>query len=442
LSIQDLLSRREFIQSSSQTLATLAALQAVAAACRAEVVKEPVRMGLIGCGSIMTFHIKNLIERHAPVVITHLCDVDPAQIDKAGSLVSKLQKSTPKICAHYEDLLDDQTVEAVLIATPHHWHMPIALAAIQAGKDIYLEKPASHVFHEGQLLIEAAKKHGRIVQHGSQMRSSPVTALAGKLLADGILGEVKIAKAWSVQQRDVPPVAADGDPPPGVDYDRWLGPAPKRPFNANRFHNKWRAFPEYGNGTIGDDGAHDLDIARWALGEKTHPVRVTAHASSIAYHDPEFPDNMNVAYQYADNKVLLYEDRQFTPYGLDGFDSGNAFYGSEGYMTFSRRGYFQVYLGPKAIKGPGVPPAIRGPNWRGYNEHMDNFLECVRTRKTTNADSETAHISCGLVHLANIAARTEQVLHFDPQREVILNNPAASELLTKTYRSPYQLPTV
>lgn len=440
LPMANVLTRRGFLRSSAQSAAALAALHAISADTRGQEKLQPIRLGLIGCGGIMQYHAQGMIERKSPVVFAYLCDVDPAQSDKIARAVSTFQSPSPRQTQRYEDVLDDRNVEAVIVATPHHWHMPIALRAIQAGKDVYIEKPASHVFREGQLLIQAAQKHGRIVQHGTQMRSSPVTQVAGKLLKDGIIGEVKIAKAWNVQRR-IPSVAvADADPPANVDYDRWLGPASLRPFNANRFHVNWRSSPEYGNGTIGDDGAHDLDMARWGLGVDTHPVRITGHSSSIAFHDPDYPDNMTVTYQYDENKVLLYEDRQFAAYGLDGFDSGNAFYGSDGYMIFSRRGYFQVYLGPKAEKGPGVPAELRGNRSRGYAEHMDNFLECVRTRKPTNATPEIAHLSCGLIHLGDIACRTQTVLQFDPIHEMVTNCSAANELLTKQYRAPYGLP--
>jgi hypothetical protein len=162
----------------------------------------------------------------------------------------------------------------------------------------------------------------------------------------------------------------------------------------------------------------------------------------MLHGDREYPDNMLVSYQYPDGKVLIYEDRLFTPYGLHGFDSGNAFYGTEGYMIFSRRGYFQVYLGPKEEKGPRVPEAIRGDAGRGYDEHMENFLECVRTRHATNAPADVAHLTCALVHLGEVAYRTSSVLEFDGTHEVIKNVKPANELLTKSYRDPYGLPEV
>jgi len=437
-------SRREFLSRSGRIAAAAATTAAVLPAGRAAAsANEKIALGIIGCGGIMNHHVSSLVKRQSAVVFQTLCDVDPAQRTRIKKHLPGFQSFAPQETFDYHKVLDDQDIDAVIIATPHHWHMPIALGALAAGKDVYLEKPASHVFREGRLLIEAAKKYDRVVQHGTQMRSSKVTAAAGKILDSGILGEVKIAKAWNVQDRGTRTVVADSNPPAGVDYDRWLGPAPKRAFNVNRFHVNWRVYRDYGNGDIGDDGAHDLDMARWALGVETLPIRVTAHGSTVQLRgDREYPDNMMVAYQYADDKVLLYEDRLFTPYGLHGFDSGNAFYGTEGYMIFSRRGYFQVYLGPKEEKGPGVPAAIRGNAGRGYVEHMDNFLACVRSREKTAAPPETAHLSCGVIHLGEIAYRTVGRLEIDPETESVRDNPQATAMLTKSYRSPYTLPAV
>ena len=227
--------------------------------------------------------------------------------------------------------------------------------------------------------------------------------------------------------------------PRGVDYDRWLGPARKRTFNRNRFHRTWRAFREYGNGDLGDDGIHDVDMARWGLGVAAHPVRITAHGSRIGFRgDREFPDNMVINYQYADNKVLIYEDRLWTPYGQHGFDSGNAFYGTEGYMIFSRRGYFQVYLGRDERKGPGM--GQRGRVGQPLPAHLDNFISCVRSRKSTRASEYVAHLSCALVHLGEIAFRRERVLHFNPATERFTGDNKANQMLTKEYRQPWDIP--
>jgi predicted dehydrogenase len=311
-----------------------------------------------------------------------------------------------------------------------------------AGKDCYIEKPISHVFNEGPLIIAAAKKFGRVVQQGSQMRNSPVTAKAEQLLRDGIIGEVRVARAWTAETRTVDPPLPDGEPPLGVDYDRWLGPAPKRPFNPHRWHQTWRMFRDYGNGEIGDDGIHDIDMATWGLGVTTLPKQITARGSRMMLdgHVSEYPDNLNVTYEYPDGRLLIYENYPFTAYGLNGFDNGNVFYGTEGYMIFSRRGAFSVFLGPKSTPGPTEGKDLRGQ--RGYAEHMAEFLDAVRQRTPTKASAEVAHRSCALVHLGEIAFRTRGRLDFDPRAERFIDCDEANQMLTKEYRAPYLLPEV
>ena len=267
----------------------------------------------------------------------------------------------------------------------------------------------------------------------------PLVAAAGKLLAEGLLGEVRITKAWNVQDRGFAKPVPNSSPPSSVDYDLWLGPAKKRPFNRNCFHRTWRLFREFGNGDFGDDGAHDLDMAAFGLGVKEHPVRITAHGSNVkppGYR--EFPDNMNVSFEFADGRVLIYEDRLFTPYGMHGVDSGNAFYGTQGYMIFSRRGYFRTYLGKKEEPGPrsGKAGRVGAP----IPSHMQNFLNSIRSRKPTKADADIAHRTCGLIHLGEIAYRTRTVLEFDPKTETITNSKSANARLNKEYRAPFGLP--
>ena len=398
---------------------------------------EKLKLALIGLNGIGSFHLGNLVKRDDCVIGT-LCDIDESVLDRAAGAVKEATSQSPRRASDFRSVLEDKSIDAVIIATPHHWHIPIAVRALRAGKDVYVEKPASHVFREGQLLIEAARKYDRIVQHGTQKRSSEVTERAMEVLASGIIGEIKMSKAWNIQRNPPPPVQPDGRAPSGVNYDMWLGPASKRAFNPNRFHRTWRQYREYGNGDIGDDGAHDIDLAVLGLGADTHPIRVTSHGSSVDLKgDREFPDNMMVAYEYSDGRVLLYEDRQWTPYKMQGFDSGNAFYGTDGYMIFSRREYFQVYLGPKEEKGPGmrikdviVPTTVR---------HMTNFFDSIRSRKPTAAPPEVAHRTCTLIHLGETAYRVKRVLDFDPASETISNDPEASALLTKQYRAPWSL---
>ena len=399
---------------------------------------ERIAVGLIGFNGMGMAHVERIAANDGAQAVA-LCDVDDAVLARGVSKVQEIAGTTPRTTRDFRSIIDDKSIDAVVVATPHHWHCPIAVPALLAAKDVYVEKPASHVFHEGRLLVDAARKNKRIVQHGTQMRSSPVTDQADAVLKSGVLGEIKIAKAWNVQDRGFAKPVDDGPPPSGIDYDRWLGPAGKRPFNRNRFHRSWRLFREYGNGDFGDDGAHDLDMAAWGLGVTEHPVRVTAHGSNVkppGYR--EFPDNMNISFEFADGRVLIYEDRLFTPYGMYGVDSGNAFYGTKGYMIFSRRGFFRTYLGRNEEPGPksGKSGRVGAP----IPSHLQNFLDSIRSRKPTKADAEIAHRTSALIHLGEIAFRTRTVLDFDPQTERITNNSEVNAMLTKEYRHPYGLP--
>lgn len=433
--------RRRFLQRSSQTTAIAAATVALGGVHSfGQEGRSTVRLGIIGCGGIMRHHVKGLASRREDVSIARLCDVDPRQIDRMQKLLTDFQKTPPERTARYEEVVEDPSVDACVIATPHHWHAPIALRAMASGKDVYIEKPISHVYDEGPMIIAAAEQYGRVVQQGSQMRSSPVTEKAGKLLQDGIIGDVKVARAWTAEPRSAVKPLPDGTPPSGVDYDRWLGPAPKRPFNPHRFHQTWRMFRDYANGEIGDDGIHDLDMAVWGLGVDTLPEQITARGSRMMLHGhaSDYPDNMNVTYEYPDGRLLIYENYPFTGYGLHGFDNGNVFYGTEGYMVFSRRGAFSVFLGKKETPGPTEGAELRGR--RGYEEHMADFLDAVRHRRTPRAAPEVAHRSCALVHLAEVVYRTRGRLNFDVQTERFLDCDEANEMLSKDYREPYGLP--
>jgi predicted dehydrogenase len=426
--------RREFLASSLGGLAALGTRRSAAVRASSDPPTEQIGVAVIGANGMGHGHVKRVVAQPG-ARLAAICDVDESVLERAAATATEAGSEKPKLVGDFRTLLDDDSVDAVIIAVPHHSHVPIAMRALKAGKDVYVEKPASHVFKEGRLLIDAARKYGRIVQHGTQMRSTELTFRAEEVLKSGILGEVKMSKAWNCQRGRALEPKPDGPAPPGVDYDMWLGPAPKRAFNPNRFHKNWQLYRDYGNGDSGDDAAHDLDMARWGLGVTTHPVRITSHGSRIdLVGEREFPDNMTIAYQYADDKVLLYEDRLWTPYGLHGVDNGNAFYGTEGYMIFSRRGYFRVYLGRDEKEGP----ALRGKEYsQNAQAHVANFVDCVRTRKEPNASAEVAHLSCALIHLGEIGNRLRRVVEFDPKSETIPGDAEANAMLTKEYRAPW-----
>ncbi len=412
-------SRREFLGEAGGVVAgTVAAgvLPSASARAGASSSRDAVRCGLVGVGGRGS-GLLNRLAGHPQAVATAVCDVDARNRRRAAKAAADKQKKAPKQADDFRRLLDDDSVDALFIATPHHWHAPIALRALEAGKHVYVEKPASHVFEEGRLLIDAAERHGRVLQHGTQMRSSEVTAAAGKVLADGMLGEIQMARGWSVEPRNHPEPVPDRKPPDPLDWNMWLGPAPKRAYNPLR-HKRWRWFRDYGNGEIGDDGVHDLDMSRWGLGATDHPVRITATGARIDVEGKtEYPTHLTVSYQYADGRELLYE-----------------FYGTEGYMIFSRRGYFQTYLGAEEKKGPGMEGGT------GTGRHVDNFLEAIRNGEKTNAGPEVAHLSAGLVHLGEIAYRTGRALRFDAEKETFPDDAEAAEMLSKAYRDPWAPP--
>ena len=435
-------SRRTFLKTTTSAAALTAATASLSRVHASGTLEdEKLGIGIIGCGGIMSHHLKGLVSRRENVRLEWLCDVDQSQLDKAEGIVRGFQSLGPRKTTEFEDVINDDRVDAVIIATPHHWHAPIAVYAMQNKKHCYIEKPISHVYSEGPILIEAAKKYGCIVQQGSQMRNSPVTMKAEKLLKDGIIGDVKVARAWTAETRRTVKPVADSKPPITVDYNRWLGPAPARPFNAHRFHGTWRMFQEYANGEIGDDGIHDLDMAAWGLGVNSLPKQITARGSRMMLHGhaSDYPDNMNVTYEYEDGRLLIYENYPFTAYGLHGFDNGNVFYGTDGFMIFSRRGAFSVFLGPKNKPGPTEGKELRGQ--RGYSEHMTEFLNAVRGSVSgTRANPQTAHFSCSLVHLGEIAYRTDGRVDFDPKTERFVNCDEANARLTKQYRGTFGVP--
>ena len=436
-------SRREFLAQSTASAVvagTAATLTGVHTAAAAE--EENIHLALIGCGGRGTGLLGTLVNEQRAITVGWVCDVSPDKTTAAARRVGDYRGSTPRQTSRFEDVLADQDIQAVVIATPHHWHSPIGVAALVAGKDAYIEKPVSHVYSEGLQLMAAAEKYGRIVQQGTQMRSSPVTLQAEKLLNEGVLGEVKVARAWTAELRKLIPPVPDSPVPEGVDWDRWLGPAPQRPFNRQRYQPSWRYFADYGNGEIGDDGIHDLDMARWGLGDPINPVKITARGSRMMLKGQfgDFPDNMNVTYEYPDGRLLVYENYPFTEYGMHGFDNGNVFYGTEGYMVFSRRGAFTTYLGRKGKKTHTEKKEIRSNI--GVTDHLDNFLHAVRTRTAPRAAVDIAHHSCALVHLGEATFRTRGQLEFDPERQQFVDCDEANALLTKEYRSPYLMPEV
>jgi len=364
------------------------------------------------------------------VRVVALCDVDGNVLDQQ---VKKLKEQSGDVQGYsdHRRMLEDKSIDVLAIATPDHWHVPIAAAAIVAGKDVYVEKPMSHTIAEGRYLVNLARKHGKMVQHGTQSRSSEGITEGIEYLKTGKLGKIRMAKAINCQLREPIGRVPDSEAPPNVNYDLWLGPAPKRPFNKNRFHYNWHWFWDYGTGDTGNDGIHQIDIARWGLGVEM-PKAVSCSGGQLFYDDDhETPDTQVATFEY-DGVYLMYEMRLWTPYGLEGHDNGDVFYGDEGTLSIGRNGWQVTSKNGKP--GPGGP--------RGEYRHAENFIKAVRGRKESDlhAGTEVGHHSAALCHLANIAMRIGRRLKFDARTERFIDDAEANAYLTKQYRQGYELP--
>jgi len=375
----------------------------------------------------------------ANVRITHVVDVDERHFNDSLSDMKQKYGGNPKTETDFRRVLDNRDVDAVTIAAPDHWHALMTIWACQAGKDVYVEKPISHNIVEGRRMIEAARRTKRIVQVGTQRRSSPVLGKAVQFLREGGLGTVYAGKTVVYRQRDPIGVVADSPVPPGVHYDLWLGPAPSRPFNDNHFHYHWHFLWEYGTTDLGNTGVHSLDAVRWLLGKQEHPR--TAHCSGGLYEagartDQTAPNTQYASYRYADGTELHCDLRNWFSGPPEA--QGVYIYGSKGWMKVGED-KAQVYFGKKNEPGPVLTADEKRD---GGQVHFGNFIECVRSRKSEqlSAPIEGGHFSTTLCHLGNISYRVGRSLKFNGATERFEGDEEADKLLGRKYRAPYLLP--
>lgn len=432
--------RRHFLK----TTAGAAAAMNLVIRSKAYSANDVVNVAVIGVNGRGRDHIAGHMGAEGAQVVA-LCDIDERVLTKRAAEFKEKYGQEVKTFVDYRDLLKDKDIDAVSIATPNHWHSLQAIWACQAGKDVYVEKPLSHNIHEGRLLVEAARKHKRIVQHGTQIRSSKAIQEAMQMLHEGVIGEVYYAKGTCYKWRDTIGVADRGEKvPKGVHYDLWLGPAPEREYTENRLHYKWHWHWDYGNGDIGNQGVHQFDVARWGLGVGL-PKLITCVGGHFMFEDDqETPNSMVATYKYPDEeKMMVFEVRHWmTNPELGGNPGGNVvgnlFLGSKGWMICPSYTRYQVYLGKKGEEGPGRNEG---------GDHYQNFIDCVKSRKLDelNADVEEGHLSSALCHLANAAYRTQRSLNFDPKTEKVIGDQEANDILAdqdRKYRKPFELPTI
>ena len=325
--------RRTFLGSAAALAATgLAPLEAAAPS-------ETVNVAVLGCGR--GAHLARSFARIKESQVVAICDVDESRGQAMCNQIQQLSGRRPEYVVDFRTLLDRKDVDALAVATPDHWHAPVTIHACLAGKDVYVEKPASHNIHEGRTAVTAARKHKRIVQHGTNLRAAPHYKQAWKLIADGAIGKVMMVKAINNQRRARMAHRKDEAVPKGVNYDIWVGPAPMKPFNRNRFHTGWHWLWDYGTGDLGNDGVHQVDIGRWALNLGA-PKAVSCSGAKLGWKGDahEVPDAMVVTWEY-DDLLYVFEQRDFTPYRMQAHmnDNDNIIYGDDGYMMVDRDGY-------------------------------------------------------------------------------------------------------
>ena len=470
------ISRRDFLSTTGRVSAGVLAAgvltscrQSSALAPTAKVIgaNDRINIGVVGVRSRGWGLAKNAMGIKN-VHLKAICDVDGNILDGRIAEVEKNNGYKPDAYKDMRKMFEDPDIDAVIFATPNHWHALCAIWACQAGKQVYVEKPCCHNVWEGRKMIEAARKYNRIVQVGFQNRSIKNVRNAMKFLQDGGIGDVYMARGLCFKPRDPLGIVKDGigagadyeyfaGNNPGtpfskeymarVDYDMWTGPAEMLPFSYNRFHYNWHWNWNYGSGDIGNQGPHQFDIARWGLGKNEHPVKVSSSGGCYGTPSDQQTANTQTAdIEYADGKRLVFEVRGLYTNAEDGIGIGNIFYGTEGWMHLAG-GTWKTYFGRKNEPGPSseskdVEADPMNLSGAGGGGHMGNFLTAVRSgnRSDLTCDIEEGYMSSILPLLANASYRAGETLEFDGRSETFKGNRKANKLIKRTGRKPYAIP--
>ncbi len=469
------LTRREFLGRSTQAAVGIAAGSVLAAktlaapAINSRIVgaNDRINMAIIGIRGRGGSLIRNFTEVEG-VHLKTLVDVDQNLFPERVKLIADNYGYSPGTEQDMRKAFDDKEIDAIATATPNHWHALTSIWACQAGKHVYVEKPSCHNVWEGRKMVEAARKYNCLVQVGFQSRSNRNVQRAIQFLHDGGIGDVYMARGLCFKPRADIGRYPDGPMKEGetysttvggrggasytaayldkVDYDQWLGPAPKKPFNRNRFHYNWHWHWDYGNGDTGNQGPHEFDIARWGLNKNEHPVKIRSMGGMFAYDcSQETPNTQTSIYEYADGTILEFGTRGLFTNGEDDITIGNLFLGSKGWMHL--KGAWRTYFGSDNEPGPSSeseepvadPMNLAGTGGGG---HVGNFINALRTgkRENLNCDIEEGYMSSALPHLANISYRLGRDLTFDGRKEKFVGDREADKMLTRKYRKPYVIP--
>jgi predicted dehydrogenase len=431
--------RRRFLEDSLWAAVAATSMPAWAATGRAASARlrrvspnEQIRVAVIGVnGRGKSSHLSEFA-RMDDVVVVAICDVDANTYEPARKVVESRGKKAPAFVQDLRRIMDDKSIDAVSIATTNHWHSLAGIWAMQSGKDVYIEKPVSHNVWEGRQLVAAARKYNRICQAGTQCRSNPGTREAIQYIHAGHIGKVRVARGLCYKLRKSIGTLADGAPPPGVDYNLWLGPAPDRAFNPNRFHYNWHWHWDYGNGDLGNQGIHQMDVARWGLNRGTLPKAVVGLGGRFGYQDQGETPNTHVSlFDYGDS-TLIFEVRgldtealKARPSDSRGVKIGNIFYGTGGYVILSS------YTSGAAFDLDGnLVEKFEG----GSDQlHFRNFIDAMRSRKPSDLNGEVleGHLSSALCHLGNISYRLGRPQPFDSRTKAFGDDREAYETLAR-----------
>lgn len=403
---------------------------------------DKVNVALIGCRNMGFGILKHHLDT-GMVNCVALCDVDKNVLDEKAAIVKNEYNQIPELYADYRKVLERKDIDAVIIGTPDHWHCLIMVDACSAGKDVYVEKPMANTIGECNIMVKAAKRYNRIVQVGQQQRDGKVFNDSMNLIKAGQIGTLRKVNIWANFNYGLGTVPVpDSEVPAGVDYDFWLGPAPKRPFNKARFHGSWRHYWDYGGGLMSDWGVHLIDMALWAKDITTGPKTVITYAGNLSKQKMarETFDTMNLVFP-KDDFVINYDLTAGIQQGPYDSAYGIQFVGEKGILVADRNKY---HLHPE-WDGEKKAPKTEEVSWdkgkESHREHVDNFLACLKSREAPSCPPEIGRAAAVHVHIANISARVGQpVLEWDDANNRFVNCDKANDYITPVYRAPWKLP--
>lgn len=433
-------SRRNFLRNSGSMLAGAAITPFVSPKLFASLPpSDTVRVALIGCRGMGLYNLKDHLKMPG-IKCVAMCDVDENVLNEKAAEITKLTGKAPKLFKDYRKIIDDKSIDAVIVGTPDHWHCLPTVHACEAGKDVYVEKPLANSIAECQVMLKAARKYNRVVQVGQQQRSGQHWQDAMAFVKSGKLGKLRKIKAWGFfDYGKTSPKVPDSPVPAGVDFDMWLGPAPKRSFNTGRFHGNWRFSWDYGGGLLTDWGVHLLDIALWTV-DGEMPKSIVSTGGIYAYKDNaiETADTQTVLYEYND-LLIEWEHMGGLSKGFYGRHYGVAFIGNNGTLVINREGWEVI---PEEDNGsPKIEPVtLQLADTKDHEKHVSNFISCIKSRQRPICDVEVGRNSAMFAHMGNIAYRTGDKLYWDKAQQHFINNPKANALIQPAYRAPWKLP--